>query len=86
MSGRHSIEELTTTLNSHDSVIIMKAGRSRKKILDALAESQRTDDAQYVEYIGRDEQKIVSDIRSLDDKAGPYFSLFMVTKQQRNTR
>jgi precorrin-2/cobalt-factor-2 C20-methyltransferase len=83
VSGRHSEQHLIDALNTHDSVVIMKAGRSRQRILSALEQSGRGTDASYLEYIGRDNQMIETDISKLEATSGPYFSLFMVTRQQR---
>lgn len=79
MSGRHSQEQLLNALVQHDSVVIMKAGRARVKILEALAQSQRTTDACYLEYVGRAQEKIVRDVSELAEEPGPYFSLFVIT-------
>lgn len=84
VSGRHSEESLAQTLNSHDSVVILKAGRSRKRILNALESSSRTAEASYLEYIGRESQHIERDIRKLQGESGPYFSLFVVVKAERD--
>lgn len=85
VSGRHTPEQLLSTLQAHDSVVIMKAGRSRQKIMSALAASGREKDATYLEYIGRENEAIQSDISLLEDQAGPYFSLFVVLRQDRKT-
>ena len=85
VSGRHTSEQLLSALQTHDSVVIMKAGRSRKKILSALAASGRENDATYLEYIGRNNEMIQSDINSLEEEVGPYFSLFVVLRQDRKT-
>ncbi len=85
VSGRHSLEQLTATLCNSDSVVIMKAGLSRPKILSALRQTDRINDAAYLEYIGRDNQRIETDVGQLADTAGPYFSLFVVTRSNRNT-
>jgi len=82
VSGRHNEQQLVANLQAHDTVVIMKAGRSRQAILNALRLADRTDDAHYLEYIGRDNQKIVRDVRQLGDDAGPYFSLFVVMRPQ----
>ena len=79
VSGRHSDEQLRDTLKNHNSVAIMKAGKSRQRILSALADTHRLEDASYLEYIGRDEQFIERDVSRLPNEAGPYFSLFLVT-------
>lgn len=82
-SGRHSLQQLKETLNSNDSVVIMKAGRSRQKILDALIASKRVSEARYLEYVGRDREYIQQDVTQLKGEAGPYFSLFVVTRSVR---
>ena len=85
VSGRHTSEQLLSTLQTHDSVVIMKAGRSREKILSALEASGRKDDATYLEYIGRENESIQSNIHLLEDESGPYFSLFVVLRKDRQT-
>lgn len=81
LSGRHEEAKLCKTLAEFDNVVILKAGKARPRILNALAVSQRITDACYLEYIGRDNEYIEKDISRLDHKAGPYFSLFMVTRR-----
>ena len=85
VSGRHTDEQLLLALQTHDSVVIMKAGRSRQKILSALAASGREGDATYLEYIGRENEVVQHDIHLLKDEVGPYFSLFVVLRQDRKT-
>jgi precorrin-2/cobalt-factor-2 C20-methyltransferase len=83
VSGRHTAVQLVEALETHDSVVIMKAGRSRPRILDALKQAGRMADATYLEYIGRDNEAFETDVRQLEAVAGPYFSLFVVTRSQR---
>lgn len=84
MTGRHSTEQLIASLKLHDTVVIMKAGRSRKKIIAALQQAERTAEAHYLEYIGRENQVIHHDINQLDNDSRPYFSLFVVIRQERD--
>ncbi|TDO99404.1 precorrin-2 C(20)-methyltransferase [Marinomonas balearica] len=84
VSGRHSDNEIVSALENHDSVVIMKAGSARPRILAALKRTERMSDAKYLEYIGRENEHIVSDVRELVPAAGPYFSLFVVTRGDRN--
>lgn len=86
VSGRHTDEQLEKTLANHDSVVIMKAGQARPRILSALKKVGRMHDAKYLEYIGRDNEKLVEDISTLENTKGPYFSLFVVTRQNRSTQ
>ncbi len=86
VSGRHSQEKIESALRNNETVVIMKAGRSRQRILQALRNTQRANDAQYLEYIGRDKEKIYHNVLDLDGEAGPYFSLFVVTSRARCSR
>ncbi len=86
VTGRQTEAELVAVLEQHDAVVILKAGLARPTILAALRISQRTADAQYLEYIGRDNQCIEMDVTELPDIAGPYFSLFVVSRATRHQR
>ena len=82
ISGRHDDDVIEKTLTDYDSVIIMKAGRSRPRLISLLEKTQRMADAHYLEYIGRENERIISDVSVLDaQEVGPYFSLFVITKQ-----
>lgn len=83
VSGRHSDEQLRNALQQHDSVVIMKAGRARPRILAMLRDTSRWQDGNYLEYIGRDNQRIINNLDDLADEPGPYFSLFVVLRQER---
>jgi precorrin-2/cobalt-factor-2 C20-methyltransferase len=81
VSGRHDEAFLINTLNNKDTVVIMKAGQSRPRILSALEKTGRLQQANYLEYIGRENQKIVRDVSELANEVGPYFSLFVVVNR-----
>jgi len=84
ISGRHKDDHIRDTLLNHDTVVIMKAGSSRPRLLDILQETDRTADAHYLEYISREQEKIVRDVTTLEHTEGPYFSVFVVIRQQRD--
>ncbi len=83
ISGRHSDQQIRTALKEHDSLVIMKAGLARMRILALLEETGRTQQANYLEYISRDNQLIERDVTNLEHTQGPYFSLFVITKARR---
>jgi len=85
ISGRHSDQQIKTALLEHDALVIMKAGIARPRILALLAQTQRTDDASYLEYISRDNQMINKDVAQLEKVKGPYFSLFVITPKRKAT-
>jgi precorrin-2/cobalt-factor-2 C20-methyltransferase len=64
----------------------MKAGQARPRILAALAHTGRLADASYLENISRPQQRLVRDVTALDELAGPYFSLFVITRRERSSR
>jgi precorrin-2/cobalt-factor-2 C20-methyltransferase len=82
VSGRHSDEQIHSALLSHDSLVIMKAGIARPRILALLAQTNRLEHANYIEYISRDNQLIERDVSQLAHSQGPYFSLFVITKKR----
>ena len=84
ISGRHSDGHIRNTLINHDTVVIMKAGSSRPRLLKILEETNRSADAKYLEYISRDQEKIVRDVSELDETEGPYFSVFVVIRNERD--
>ena len=88
ITGRHTDQKIRTALLEHDAVVIMKAGIERPRLLALLKETNRFDDANYLEYISRDNQKIVTDLTQLENEVGPYFSLFVITRNDlpRNKR
>lgn len=84
ISGRHSDAHIRDTLETHDTVVIMKAGRSRPRILELLEATGRSKDASYLEYISREQEHVVRDVSQLEATAGPYFSVFVVIRQERD--
>jgi len=82
ITGRHSDQKIKAALLEHDAVVIMKAGIARPRLLALLKETKRFDDARYLEYISRDNQKIVTDLNQLENEEGPYFSLFVITREE----
>jgi len=82
ITGRHSDEKIKNALVEHEAVVIMKAGIERPRLLKLLKATGRFDDANYLEYISRDNQRIVTDLHQLEDEVGPYFSLFVITREE----
>lgn len=82
VSGRHTDEQIHSALLTHDSLVIMKAGLARPRILALLEKTGRTADANYAEYISRDNQYLNTDASVLEFEPGPYFSLFVITRNR----
>ncbi|MFT5721956.1 MAG: precorrin-2/cobalt-factor-2 C20-methyltransferase [Motiliproteus sp.] len=86
LSGRHDDAQIRQALLDHDTVVLMKGGRARPRILALLAETGRSADARYLEYIGRETEHIEADVTQLVAEPGPYFSLFVVTRSAQEHR
>ena len=78
LSGRNPDEQIAQALSRHDSLVIIKAGQAKARILRLLKQTGRLPDASYLEYIGRHNQRIVRDVSRLKHEAGSYFSLFVI--------
>lgn len=81
-SGRHSNTEILNALTTFENVVILKAGRARTELIGLIEQADRVNDTCYVEYASQTEQKIVTDITTLGDEAGPYFSLFLINTRR----
>lgn len=84
VSGRHDDQTIENALCQHDTVVIMKAGKARARILKLLKKTNRFQDGHYLEYIGRENEKVVRDLAALTAEEGPYFSLFVVCRSSRH--
>lgn len=83
ISGRRSDDDILQTLTQFDNISIMKPGRRRPALLRLIEQAGRTNDCCYIEYAGQPNEKIVYDISTLDAAvAGPYFSLFLISKSR----
>jgi precorrin-2/cobalt-factor-2 C20-methyltransferase len=80
ISGRRGSDDILQTLRQFDNVAIMKPGRRRAELLALIERANRIDDCCYIEYAGHENQRIVHDIRTLDSRPGPYFSLFLINR------
>ena len=59
---------------------------ARERLLRLIEQAGRTDDANYLEYISRENEKIETDIRRLAVEPGPYFSMFVITRTPLESR
>lgn len=69
--------ELARRLADTDGAIIMKLGRTFPKVVSALRQAGRLDDAMYVERASMDQQRWLP-VADVDPASVPYFSLIVV--------
>jgi len=85
LSGRHADEKIMRSLSTADSVVIMKAGSQRQRLLGLIAAAGRTREGYYIEYAGHSQQRIIKDLSTIEPGDGPYFSMILLHRE-RNTR
>ena len=81
ISGRHEDTFIRQVLEQHDSVVIMKVAGHRQRIKQLLQETGRMQDARYLEYLGRENERIVVDVATLDEQTSVYFSVLLVSRR-----
>ena len=84
VTGRHDDAAILGALETYDSVVIIKAGRPRERLLRLIEKAGRADQVNYLEYIGRDNQRIERDpgVLAQLEGTGPYFSLLVVVRDR----
>ncbi len=80
LNGRCADADILHALKNFDSLLILKAGVSRQKLLSLFAQADRSQDVIYLAHIAGDKQHIEFNIEALHEQDGPYFSLFLVSK------
>lgn len=82
VTARLGDDELRETLQSYDSVAILKVGRHRDRVIQVIREANRADDAVYAEFVGQANEKIMHNLRDVEPGVGPYFSLILISRHK----
>jgi len=82
LPGTLPIPELARRLADTDAAAIMKLGRTFDGVIEALRQSGRLSDAQYVERASTGEQRILP-VTDVDPATVPYFSIIVVPGRDR---
>ncbi len=77
VSSRSTDIDILNALNDYSSVIIMKAGCARPRLLKLIKQSKRLAKTCYIQRAGQTGEQILHDVSQLTGK-GDYFSLFIV--------
>jgi len=78
VTSRNSDQEILQALAQYSSVIIMKAGVARPRLLELIKQSKRLEHTCYIQRAGQQGEKVVWDMDQLTGK-GDYFSLLIVS-------
>jgi len=82
VSARNEDAQIVQALKNYDSVVILKAGPERPRLLELIQENGRWQDTVYVENAMRQEQRIYHDLAQVANEPGPYFSMFLTTAKR----
>ncbi len=77
VTSRNTDEEIVNALENYSSVVIMKAGVARARLLVLIKQSKRLDNTCYVQRVGQEGEVVIWDVSQLTGK-GDYFSLFVI--------
>lgn len=78
LTSRNTDEELLHALRQFSSIVIMKAGKHRRRLIELIKAAKREKEACYIKRAGQAEEVIEYDITALSQSNGDYFSLFLV--------
>lgn len=82
VSARNDNGEIAQALNNYDSVVIMKAGPERPRLLTLIKNAGRWQDTVYVEKAMHAQQNIYRNLSEIPEGCGPYFSMFLTTAKR----
>ncbi len=77
VTSRNTDSEILSALNNYSSVVIMKAGSARPRLLKLIKQSKRLGKTCYIQRAGQKGEQILHDVSQLTG-TGDYFSLFIV--------
>lgn len=72
---------LRTVLTTFDTIVLLKVASVIDQVLDLLEELGLTDRARFVSRVGRPEETLVHDVRSLRGQKLDYFSLLIIRRK-----
>ena len=84
LSSRNTDEEITQALQQFSSIVIMKAGRHRTRLIRLIKKVNRTQDTCYIERAGQAGEYSEHNINRLVNETGNYFSLFLITQHTKS--
>jgi precorrin-2/cobalt-factor-2 C20-methyltransferase len=84
VTSRNSDEEILQALAQYSSVIIMKVGGARPRLLELIRQSKRLETTCYIQRAGQQQQKVIQDMNQLTGK-GDYFSLLVISPKRLST-
>lgn len=84
LPATYGIEDLKEVLRNFDSVALMKVSSVMPKVIQALEEEGLLDKAVYVERATTDQERIVTDLKSIQNDKCVYFSMIIVNKSLNN--
>ncbi len=82
VTARESDEKLTSVLQQHDCVVILKISSQLQRIIALIRESDRLADGIYAEYLTQDKQQLYHDLNQVTDEKAPYFSLILLVAKR----
>lgn len=80
----YGLDDLPDILKRFDTVVLMKVSSVMPQIVAAVEQAGLIDRAVYVAQASRPQEKVVSDIRTIRDDRGDYFSMVVIARKERS--
>lgn len=77
-------DDLRTIIRMFDTTILMKVSSVMPEIIEVIESEGLLDKSVYVASATMDKEQIVTDIRTIKDKPGTYFSMVVIAKKVRS--
>jgi precorrin-2/cobalt-factor-2 C20-methyltransferase len=84
LPATYGVDDLSAVLRQFDTVILMKVGSVMPNVVAALEREDLLDRAVYVSKGTTSQERVVHDLRTLRNDRCDYFSMVVVSKQDRN--
>ena len=84
LPATYGVEDLLAVLNQFDTVVLVKVSSVMPQVVEAVERAGLIDRAVYVSKATMEQQKIVTDIRTIRNDRCDYFSMVVVSRKERS--
>jgi len=84
LPASYGIEDLLAVMNQFDTVVLVKVSSVMPQVVAAVERAGLIDRAVYVSKATMEQQKIVTDIRTIRNDRCDYFSMVVVSRKERS--
>jgi precorrin-2/cobalt-factor-2 C20-methyltransferase len=84
LPANYGVDDLVDVLRKFDTTILMKIGSEMPRVVEALERAELVDKAVFVSKATMSEERIVRDVRGIQEERGDCFAMVIVAKKERS--